>query len=199
MKIPTFHYERELMARGYRVIVGVDEAGAGCLAGPVVAAAVVLPLDSRLKLIRDSKLLTERNREILFDQIAARADAWAIGSASHEEINKIGIRQANYLAMERAIEQIEGVEFALVDAWTLPNLKIPQNGIIKGDTKIKSIAAASIMAKVTRDRHMLEQARLYPEYGFERHKGYGTKFHQEAIHKHGPCPIHRTSWEIFQK
>jgi len=196
--VPTFNEERQLMALGYERIVGVDEAGCGSLAGPLVAAAVIFPLDSRLKLIRDSKTLSESQREDLFGQILEKALASAVGEASHEEIFRLGLRKANYLAMERAIGQISNVEFALVDAWTLPGLKIPQKGVIRGDQTVKSIAAASIIAKVTRDRKMIEFARLYPEYGFEVHKGYATKRHREAIAAHGPCPIHRLSYKTFK-
>ncbi|MCH8049527.1 ribonuclease HII [Patescibacteria group bacterium] len=198
MKTPTFHHERELLAQGYRVIVGVDEAGCAALAGPVVAAAVVLPLNSRLKLIRDSKQLNVQQRERLYDLIDECAYDWAIGTASHREIGAWGLRQANYIAMERAVKQIHDADFVLVDAWTLQNLKLPQRGIIRGDCTVKSIAAASIMAKVWRDRLMINYARTYPQYGFDQHKGYPTRHHKATIKKNGPCAIHRTSWQIFQ-
>jgi len=194
MQTPTFHHERELLAAGYACIVGVDEVGAGALAGPVVAAAVVLPLASRLKLIRDSKLLSASQREGLFDLICEKSDAFAIGMASTEEIQECNIRGATLLAMRRAVEQIEGVDFALVDAWSIPGISIPQRGIVRGDQSVKSIAAASIIAKVHRDRLMCDFANDYPEYGFDIHKGYGTKMHREALKLHGPCPIHRTGF-----
>lgn len=177
------------------MIVGVDEAGAGALAGPVVAGAVVLPLDSRIGELNDSKKISAMGRERLYSLVTARALVWAVGMATNEEIDKIGIRPANYLAMRRAIEKIKGADFALVDAWTLPGLSIPQRGIIRGDALVKSIAAASIIAKVSRDRMMLEFHREYPEYGFDSHKGYGTEFHREQISVLGPCPIHRRSFK----
>lgn len=195
--LPTFQHERALLDQGYQMIVGVDEAGCGALAGPVVAGAVVFPLSSRLVEVRDSKLMTEKMREELYPLITERATAWAAGSASVEEIYKIGIRQANYLAMRRAVEMITDADFALVDAWTIPELTIPQKGIIKGDRHVKSIAAASVIAKVTRDRVMVKYHELYPEYDFAKHKGYGTKVHREAIKVHGPCPIHRLGYKTF--
>lgn len=149
-------------------------------------------------MIRDSKMLTERQREQLFDQIDERAQFWTIGIASVAEIDAWGIRPANLMAMKRAVKQIREVEFALVDAWTIPAIEIPQRGIIRGDQSVKSIAAASIMAKVSRDRLMAEYDRTFPEYGFARHKGYGTKFHRDMIKKHGPCTLHRTSWAMFR-
>lgn len=179
------------------MIVGVDEAGCGALAGPVVAGAVVLPVVSRLGELDDSKAMTALARERLFDLVAERSSAWAVGIASVDEINTLGIRPANYLAMLRAIEQIDGVDFVLVDAWTLPNLTVPQRGIIHGDHLVKSIAAASIIAKVSRDRLMRELAEVHPNYGFDVHKGYATALHQERIKRHGPCAIHRTSWSVF--
>lgn len=198
MRNPTFQIERELQAQGYQVIVGVDEAGCGALAGPVVAGAVVLPLSSRLGLLRDSKLLNPRQRATLFELICERATAFATGLASVEEIAELGIRPANLLAMRRAVDQIRDADFVLVDAWTIPGISIPQRGIIRGDLTIKSIAAGSIIAKVTRDRIMVEFARQYPEYGFEEHKGYGTAAHKAAIKCHGPCLIHRLGWRPFQ-
>lgn len=194
MKYPTFKEERALRDLGFTIIAGVDEVGVACLAGPVVAAAVVLPLNSRLRMIRDSKTLSLSQREILYDQIVAKASGWAIGSATPEEIDQLNIRRASILAMERAVRQIGQVEFVLVDAWTLPNIPLPQRGIVKGDVYVKSIAAASIVAKVTRDRMMLAYAEDYPEYGFERHKGYPTSLHREQLFTHGPCPIHRRSF-----
>jgi len=195
---PTFRFERELFAQGYKMIVGVDEAGCGALAGPVVAGAVIFPLDSRIGDVRDSKLLTEKIREELYPLIIDRSVAWAVGSASVEEIFEMGIRQANYLAMRRAVEMIAEADYALVDAWTIPHLRIPQRGIIRGDRHVKSIAAASVIAKVTRDRQMVRFHEHYPEYGFMKHKGYGTKEHLEAIAVHGPCSIHRLGYKPFQ-
>jgi ribonuclease HII len=194
---PTFKIERELHAQGYKWIVGVDEAGCGALAGPVVAGAVIFPLDSDLEGLKDSKLLSEKVREELYGEVTERSVSWASGQASVEEIEEIGIRPATYLAMMRAIQAIENVDYVLVDAWTLPDLRAPQRGIIKGDRKVKSIAAASIIAKVTRDRQMREHAQTYPAYGFDVHKGYGTAVHRQAIKDHGPCGIHRLSYKTF--
>jgi ribonuclease HII len=194
---PTFRIERELLFQGFTRIVGVDEAGCGALAGPVVAAAVILPIDSRLGALRDSKLLSESRREELYDVIVERCVAYGVGSASVEEISKLNIRGANLLAMRRAVKQIDYVDYALVDAWTIPNLKIPQRGIIRGDLTVKSIAAASVIAKVTRDRLMRHMAQAFPVYGFDVHKGYGTKIHREAITQHGPCKHHRLTYKTF--
>lgn len=179
------------------MIVGVDEAGAGALAGPLVAGAVVLPINSRLGGLDDSKAMTPLAREQLFEMIIERSSAWAVGVASVEEINQLGIRPANYLAMMRAIAQIDNADFVLVDAWTIPDLPFPQQGIIRGDHLVKSIAAASIIAKVTRDLMMIELAKRYPQYGFEIHKGYGTARHKLRIAEHGACQIHRTAWLYF--
>lgn len=186
--------ERTLLAQGFQRIVGVDEAGCGALAGPVVAAAVILPTGSRIGGIRDSKLLDERRREALYPVIVERALAWAVGIASVEEIATLNIRGANLLAMRRAVEAIESVEYVLVDAWTIPGITVPQRGIIRGDLYVKSIAAASVIAKVTRDRLMAELSREFPQYGFQTHKGYGTKKHKQALAQHGPCPHHRLSF-----
>ena len=207
---PTFKVERELAAQGFRRIVGVDEAGCGALAGPVVAAAVILPMDSRIGAIRDSKLLDERRREELYPLIVERAVAWAVGVASVEEIATLNIRGANLLAMRRAVEALDDrfcpvgqnrsdaimkfVDYVLVDAWMIPGITITQRGIVRGDRTVKSIAAASIIAKVTRDRMMRELAQEFPHYGFEIHKGYGTKRHREAIAQYGVCPHHRLSF-----
>ncbi len=195
---PTFHIERELIAHGYRAIVGVDEAGCGALAGPLVAAAVIFPLHSRLSLVRDCKQLSHKQREGLYERIMDKAQAFAIAQASHKEICTLGLRKANYLAMRRAIEQIPEADAVLVDAWTIPGLRIPQRGIVRGDQTVKSIAAASILAKVARDRMMEAFAKQYPEYGFEAHKGYATKDHRKAIETYGPCPIHRLTYKTFQ-
>ena len=194
---PTFKIERELLAQGYERIVGVDEAGCGALAGPVVAAAVIFPMDSRIGGVRDSKLLDERRREELYPLIVDRAVAWSVGIASVEEIAVLNIRGANLLAMRRAVEVIEDVDYVLVDAWTIPGITIPQRGIVRGDLTVKSIAGASIIAKVTRDRMMRELAQEFSQYGFEIHKGYGTKRHREAILAHGPCLHHRLSYKTF--
>lgn len=196
-KKPTFLVERALAAEGYARVVGVDEAGCGALAGPLIAAAVVFPFDSRLGGVNDSKLLSPERRDALYDLIVERASAWAVGSVSVEEIASLGLRPANLLAMRRAVEGVRGADFALVDAWTVPGLRIPQRGIVRGDQQVKSIAAASVIAKVTRDRLMRELADRFPAYGFEIHKGYATKTHREAIDRLGPCPEHRLGYKTF--
>lgn len=194
---PTFKIERELLAQGFQRIVGVDEAGCGALAGPVVAAAVILPVDSRLGALRDSKLLSQRQREELYPRIVERAVAWSVGMASVEEIARLNIRGANLLAMRRAVEGLESIDYVLVDAWTIPGIAIAQRGIIRGDLTVKSIAAASVIAKVTRDRLMSKLACEFPVYGFEIHKGYATKAHRAAIVLHGPCSHHRLGFKTF--
>lgn len=205
MRLPTFARERALIAQGFTAI-GVDEVGVGCLAGPVVAAAMVLPLNSRIGLVRDSKLLSAAQRERVVVQLAACGARWAIGSASVEEIDRWNIRQATYLAMRRAVEAVIAAwtnapgarsPFVLVDAWTIPNLSIPQCGIVRGDRTCKTIAAASIVAKVARDRHMLELDAQYPEYHFARHKGYGTEEHRKRIKMYGRSSLHRATFCIL--
>lgn len=198
MHLPTFKIETELLDEGYCAIVGVDEVGAGALAGPLVAAAVILPIDSNLKDLRDSKTLSDLQKDRLYDQIYSKAKGCALGIASVREINKLGLRPANLLAMKRAVEAIPHADFAIVDAWNIPKLHLPQRSMIRGDQNVKSIAAASIIAKVTRDNIMIELARDFPEYEFDRHKGYGTKIHRDAIKKHGPCMLHRINYKIFQ-
>ncbi len=193
---PTFKEERALIEAGYSRIAGTDEVGAGCLAGPVFAAAVILPLDSRIALIRDSKLLSEKQRLEVVGEIKEKADAWAIGSATAQEVDAINIRQAGALAMRRAIDALDVVpDFVLVDGFEIHGFPCPQKRIIKGDRLVKSIAAASIVAKVARDALLTEYDRQFPGYGFAQHKGYGTKAHQEALRNLGPCPIHRRSYE----
>lgn len=187
------------MKQGYNLIIGLDEAGVGALAGPIVAAAVVLRKTTKIKELNDSKKLSRLARERVYSQIIDEARYWAVASVNVEEINTYGIRQANYIAMQRAAEQIPRADFALVDAWTLPSLSIPQKGIVRGDQKVASIAAASILAKVTRDGLMREYAEAYPEYKFDKHKGYGTALHRAQIITEGPCPIHRTSWGVFDR
>ena len=199
LQSPTFKEERALLEAGYTAIVGVDEAGCGSLAGPVVAAAVIFPLNSRLAKVKDSKLLSPEARDELYDLIMCKAQATGVSQASVEEISKLNIRQATFLAMRRAVDQIDQADFVLVDGWMLPDLCLPQKRIIKGDRTVKSIAAASIIAKVTRDKMMIELAQEYPEYGFDQHKGYGTRHHLAAIQKHGACAIHRTTFKPFHQ
>ncbi len=192
---PSFKHERALIAEGFSVFAGVDEVGCGCFAGPVYAAAVILPFNSRLGLIRDSKTLSEKQRDGLAVKIRERATAWAVGSASVEEIDDLNIRQAAFLAMRRAIESLHvQPQIILSDGFMIPGLSIPCRRIIKGDRYVKSIAAASIIAKVDRDKEMNRLDEEYPEYGFAKHKGYGTKMHQNALKQYGATPIHRMSF-----
>lgn len=177
------------------LVCGIDEAGRGPLAGPVVAAAVILPREAEIFYLNDSKKLTERRRELLFDEIQEKAVAFGIGIVSPQVIDEINILQATYEAMRQAVGQLSmEPEVLLNDAVTIPGLPFPQVPIVGGDAKSVSIAAASILAKVTRDRLMRQYDSLYPEYGFAGHKGYGTAAHQEAIRTYGPCPIHRRTF-----
>ncbi len=177
------------------VICGIDEAGRGPLAGPVVAGAVVLPRDCQILYLNDSKKLSERKREVLFDEIKEKAVSYGIGIVGPGRIDEINILQATYEAMREAVGQLEVTPDILFnDAVTIPQVDILQVPIIKGDSKSVSIAAASILAKVTRDRMMVEYDKLFPEYEFARHKGYGTAAHIQALKDHGPCPIHRKTF-----
>lgn len=186
-------YEHEYEAQG--LVCGIDEAGRGPLAGPVVAAAVILPRDIDIYYLNDSKKVTERRREILYDEICEKAIAYGIGIVGPDVIDDINILQATYQAMRLAIAELAETPAVLLnDAVTIPGVSIPQVPIIKGDAKSVSIAAASILAKVTRDRMMRQYDEIYPEYGFAGHKGYGTAAHIAAIREYGPCPIHRTTF-----
>lgn len=188
-------YERSLYQQGVEYIAGVDEAGRGCLAGPVVAAAVILPHEWTVWEVNDSKQLPESKREELFSRIQEQAVSWGVGIIPETVIDQVNILQATYRAMEQAIAALDTTpQYLLLDAVTLKNVQIPQRGIPKGDSLSISIAAASILAKVTRDRLMIEYDKQYPDYGFARHKGYGTKQHRQAIATHGPCPIHRKTF-----
>jgi ribonuclease HII len=192
---PTDEFEAEARRCGYRCIAGLDEAGRGPLAGPVVAAAVILPARCRLAGIDDSKLLSESERERAYTTVMDRAVAVGVGSASPEEIDQLNILEATRLAMQRAVAALPiAPDCLLIDAVSLPAVAIPARAIIKGDALAISIAAASIIAKVTRDRLMAEYHRLYPEYEFLSHKGYGTGAHLQALAQFGPCPIHRRSF-----
>ena len=186
-------YEHEYAA--YAGICGIDEAGRGPLAGPVVAGAVILPKDDLILYLNDSKKLSSKKREELYEEIRSRAAAWAVGIVDEKRIDEINILNATYEAMRKAVGSL-GIrpDLLLNDAVTIPGIDIPQVPIVKGDAKSASIAAASIMAKVTRDRMMEEYDALYPEYGFAGHKGYGTKAHTDAILEYGPCPIHRRTF-----
>ena len=176
-------------------ICGIDEAGRGPLAGPVVAAAAVLPKDCQIFYLNDSKKLSEKKSDLLFDEIKEKAVAYGIGIVSPQVIDEINILQATYEAMRQAISQLNVIpEILLNDAVTIPGVDIMQVPIVKGDAKSVSIAAASILAKVTRDRMMMEYDQIYPEYGFAKHKGYGTAAHIAALKEYGPCPIHRRTF-----
>ena len=190
-----FLYENQLAQQGYSSICGVDEAGRGPLAGPVCAAAVILKPNDIIEGVNDSKKLTEKKREALFDIIKEKAISYSNAFATVEEIEEINILNATMLAMKRAVEGLDvPSDYAIIDGNKTPNLNIPCESIVKGDAKSMSIAAASILAKVSRDRLLLEYAKQYPEYGFEKHKGYGTKVHTQAIREFGPCPVHRMSF-----
>jgi len=187
--------ERSLIAESYTAICGVDEAGRGPLAGPVVAAAVILPKDAELPGLGDSKKLTEQQREALFEEIQAIALAYGIGHATEEEIDRENILNATYLAMNRAIGALDiQPELCLIDGNRSEGISYPNRCIIGGDGICASIAAASILAKVTRDRLMLELHGQYPQYGFDCHKGYPTKAHYAALDAHGPAPVHRRTF-----
>ena len=180
---------------GLFLVAGIDEAGRGPLAGPVAAGALILPADHDILYLNDSKKLSAKKRDLLFEQIKEEAVAWAVGLAEPARIDEINILQATYEAMRLAIAQLKVRPSVLVnDAVTIPGVQIPQVPVVKGDAKCISIAAASILAKVTRDRIMEEMDTLYPEYGFAKHKGYGTKEHMDAIREYGPCPIHRRTF-----
>ena len=186
-------YEHKYEDLGY--LCGIDEVGRGPLAGPVVAGAVILPEDCQILYLNDSKKLSEKKREMLYDEIMSRAVATGIGMASPARIDEINILQATYEAMRMAIDNLKvRPDILLNDAVTIPKIEIPQVPIIKGDAKSVSIAAASIIAKVTRDRLMAEYDKIMPEYGFASHKGYGSKSHIEAIRQYGPSPIHRATF-----
>jgi len=191
-----WHYEKEALLKGFKAVAGVDEAGRGPLAGPVVAAAVILPPNGALKGVDDSKKLTAVKRDELFSFIQKTAVSFGVGQSSVQEIDEINIYRASQLAMQRAIEAL-GVkpDFLLTDAMPLPALSsIPQKPLIHGDSLSSSIAAASILAKVSRDRMMEEMHAKYPQYGFDGHKGYGTEIHVAALKEHGACPEHRLTF-----
>ena len=190
-----WNYEHACYDEGYDIVCGVDEAGRGPLAGPVCAAAVILPRDLQIEGLNDSKKLTDKRRRVLFDVITAQAVSYGIAFASEQEIDEINILQATFLAMRRALDQLSvRPAIALIDGNRETDFGLPVRTIVKGDSLSANIAAASVLAKVTRDDFMLEQAQRYPQYGFDVHKGYGTRAHYEALRQHGPCPIHRRSF-----
>ena len=193
--VNMWEIENELYREGFQVICGVDEAGRGPLAGPVCAAAVILPMGLEIPGLTDSKKLTDKKRRELFPIIKEQAIAYGIGLASHEEIDEINILQATYLAMERAMQQLSvGPDIAMIDGNRAKDFGLPVRTVIKGDSLSANIAAASILAKVTRDDLMTELALQYPEYGFDVHKGYGTKAHYEALRNYDASPVHRKSF-----
>lgn len=187
--------EEEIYSSGYSIICGVDEAGRGPLAGPVCAAAVILPKGEIIEGLNDSKKLSPKKREELFDIITAKSVSHGIAFASVEEIEELNILNATYLAMNRAIAMLNRTpEIALIDGNRNSGIQVPSKCVVKGDSKCADIAAASILAKVTRDRYMLSLHEQYPQYGFDAHKGYGTAAHYAAIRQFGPCPAHRMSF-----
>ena len=193
--VNMWEIEDSFYAQGYSAICGVDEAGRGPLAGPVCAAAVILPPHLEIPGLTDSKKLTDKKRRELYPVIMEQAIAYGIGYASEQEIDEINILQATFLAMQRAIDQLNGkAEFALIDGNREKDFGLPVKTVVKGDSLSANIAAASVLAKVSRDNLMQELAQTYPQYGFEIHKGYGTKAHYAALTEHGPSPIHRMSF-----
>ena len=191
-----YEYEKNALEQGFKSICGIDEAGRGPLAGPVFAAAVILPVGLEIEGLNDSKKLSEKKRESLFDVIISNASAYSVAYADHAEIDEINILNATFLAMTRAVNGLKiPADFALVDGNRVPKgLSVPCETIVKGDGISASIAAASILAKVSRDRVMKKADEIYPEYMFAKHKGYPTALHRELVNKYGPCPIHRLTF-----
>ena len=191
-----YEYEKKALEQGFKSICGIDEAGRGPLAGPVFAAAVILPVGLEIEGLNDSKKLSEKKRESLFDVIISNASAYSVAYADHAEIDEINILNATFLAMTRAVNGLKiPADFALVDGNRVPKgLSVPCETIVKGDGTSASIAAASILAKVSRDRVMKKADEIYPEYMFAKHKGYPTALHRELVNKYGPCPIHRLTF-----
>ena len=188
-------FEHQCYDEGFEIVCGVDEAGRGPLAGPVCAAAVILPRDLEIEGLNDSKKLSDKRRRALFEQITAQAVSYGIAFATEQEIDEINILQATFLAMRRAMERLTvRPSIALIDGNRETDFGLPVRTIVKGDSLSANIAAASILAKVTRDDFMMQQAELYPQYGFDVHKGYGTCALYDALRKYGPCPIHRRTF-----
>lgn len=201
-RLPTDSHERELRALGFEVIAGVDEVGRGALAGPVVAAAVVLPVGVAIDGVRDSKMVPEPERERLYDAVTSAALAWSVGIVESDEIDRINILQATFKAMRCAVETLTATpDYVLVDGRDTAGLAIPCRAVVGGDALSTSIAAASLVAKVTRDRIMRRLAARHPAYGFAKHKGYGTAEHRAAILLHGPADEHRRSFlrKLFEE
>lgn len=196
--MPDYSFELAARDAGYRHVCGIDEAGRGPLSGPVVAAACVLEPGTEIPGLNDSKKLTPKKRDLLYDLVIERAADFAVGFATPEEVDSINILNATMLAMRRAIAALKvSADYALVDGNCIRDYPIPARAIIKGDSLSMSVAAASILAKVTRDRLCLEDDRQYPMYGFAKHKGYGTAEHIAALRTYGPCPIHRKTFLKF--
>ena len=193
---PNNRQEKRLLKNGFALIAGIDEVGKGAWAGPIVAAAVILNPKIRIKGIKDSKLLRAPDRKILFNQIVESAIAWATAAVSQTEIDRLGIKQANILVIQKALKKMRPQpDYLLIDAIKIDYQNLPSSAIIDGDYKITSVAAASIIAKVTRDKMMDELAEKYPAYGFKQHKGYGTSHHFQMIVEHGICQLHRKTWQ----
>lgn len=189
-------YEKKLWDAGYEFVAGVDEAGRGPLAGPVYAAAVIFPKGLVIDGVNDSKKLTEKKREQLYDVIKENAIAYSIVSVDEKEIDEINILNAAMKAFKMALDELsQKADFALLDGNRAPQMDIPYEAVVKGDAKVQAIAAASILAKVERDRYITEMDKIYPQYGFAKHKGYPTKDHKEAVAKYGPSPIHRLTFK----
>lgn len=193
---PTLQFETAWKAKGFPLVAGIDEAGRGPLAGPVSVAAVILPEGFEHHVLTDSKQLSERARERIFDELMTTTGiVWSHVMIEVAEIDQLNILRATYEGMRRAVGGLSTAAAAvLIDGLPVPDFPLPQEALVEGDSRSLSIAAASIIAKVRRDRHMQEVAKLYPQYGFERHKGYGTRVHLEALREHGPCPEHRRSF-----
>ena len=199
--MPSLFYESAKQQEGFQCVAGIDEAGRGPLAGPVSAAAVILPEAFSHDLLNDSKKLNAEQREALYEELTQSADIhWSISHGGVDEIETVNILRSTHAAMIRAVETLDPrPDFCLIDGLDVPGFPLPSGGLVKGDSKSFSIAAASILAKVSRDRLMMDYAVMYPEYGFDQHKGYGTKRHLEALRKYGPCPIHRRSFSPVAK
>jgi ribonuclease HII len=199
MRPKLWHYERRALAMGYQVVAGVDEVGMGPLAGPVVAGAVVLPISARIPGLDDSKLLTADERERVDQLIRRRALSVSVCAVDHTQIGSLGLLRARHLAAAGAVAGLTvAAEYLLIDAFDIPGAPLPQLAVVRGDKVCASIMAASIVAKVARDKAMIEYDRLYPGYGFADHKGYATPSHRTAIRRLGPSPIHRTTWAPFR-
>jgi ribonuclease HII len=195
-----WRYERMALSMGYEVVAGVDEVGMGPLAGPVVGGAVVLPVGVRISGLDDSKLLTADERERLDGLIRKKAVAVSVCAVDHAQVDSLGLTRARHLATAGAVAGLRvPAQYLLVDAWDVPEAPLPQMAVVRGDRTCASIMAASIVAKVARDRAMVEFDRMYPGYGFSGHKGYATRAHREAIRRLGPSPIHRTTWAPFRE